>query len=235
MRMNSNGINISRTSITKWPHCLACSLLIVCFWANASHAENDDAVDSLLEEYAVISLSYRSDEDLEAPLLTLLKEAERSRDANVENAAFWVACARIRFAYANTQGAVSGMRLIARSRDDLEKAISLDPVVYEGYAKAYLGYLYSVMPSWPISFGDKEKGRKFVEEALLISEKNFRNNYYYAWYLTVVGDYDAARKRLDIAEAAIVPDPLLPRLQELSISGIKGLRNQIDELEDGKR
>jgi len=220
-----------KTIWLRWP-----LIAVLCFgqWANASQAQLGDAVDTLLEEYAVIRLAYRTDEDLEAPLLALLNRAEQLRTVDADNAAAWVACARVRFAYANTQGPVGGMRQIARSRDELTRAIELRPLIDDGYAQAYLGYLYSVMPSWPLSFGDRDKGKKLLEEALLINESSIANNYYYAWYLTVIEDYTGARERLDIAEAAIVSDPLLPKMQELLFVGIEGLRRQIDERSKGK-
>lgn len=207
-----------------------CLLLIFSLWMNATQAQTYETVDSLLEGYAAIILAYESDEEREAPLRSVLTHAERLRSEDTENAAYWIACARIRFAYANTQGPFRGMRLISESREELEKAISLDPLMYEGYAKAYLGYLYAVMPSWPISFGDKDKGRKLLEEALIVNESNIPNNYFYATYLTVVEDYAAADRRLNVAEEAIVSDPLLPRQQELFVQSIKRLRIDIEEL-----
>ena len=126
------------------------------------------------------------------------------------------------------------MRLIAQSRDELERAISLDPFMHEGYAAAFLGYLYSVMPSWPLSFGDKEQGKALIEDAMLINAENVPNNYFYATYLAVVEDYASAEQRLSMAEAALISEALLPKQKELFSKNIRRLSIDIAELKNKK-
>lgn len=229
-KINSNCVlftpffSVARKGSTFW------SLLFFAFSFGtfSGQAKSDDALHSLLEQYAETSLTLDSDEELEAPLRSLLSDAERLRDANSDNASYWLAAARIRFGYADTQGPVRGMQQISLSREELETAITIDPFVQDGYAKAYLGYLHSVMPRWPLSFGDRDTGRRLLEEAILINENSIPNNYFYAVYLTVTKDYDGAARRLDVAEAQISSDTGTPNQQAFFAKSIKSLRTNID-------
>ena len=43
---------------------------------------------------------------------------------------------------------------MTQSHDDVETALALDENVLGGFGKAFLGYLYAVLPGWPVGVGD---------------------------------------------------------------------------------
>lgn len=174
---------------------MVCSLV-----TSAGHAQPVLSVDQLLERYAEMHLSWDNDKELEQPLLQLLAEAERFRDANSTTAEAWIATARIRFGYANTLGITGFFSQSKTARNELEKAVSLDRTALNGYAQALLGLLYVGLPPWPLSFGSKKKGERFYEEALSISDSSAGNNYLYGLYLAGNKQYAEAERRLMIAK-----------------------------------
>lgn len=165
------------------------------------HIDNTQAEDArvLVDRYAELRLKYSSDNDLAEPLRDLLSQAETYRDANPTDPEGWLASARIRFGYANTQGPVRGMQLISVSRDEIEKSVSLNPRADRGFGLAFLGYLYVVMPRWPISFGNKGKGWEYMEQALVVSSESVANKYFLTVMLIADRRFEEAEETLNSA------------------------------------
>jgi len=184
--------------------------------------------ESLMREYELISLTGNSDSEIEGPLWGLLDVAESLRDNASEDAEFWIACARVRFGYANTQGPFKGTRLISEVRKELERAILLDSNELEGYALAFLGYLYASSPPWPLGFGDIEEAKKLLEQAISVNDKNVPNNYFYAVYLYKTENYINALERLAIADAVIDADSSNKPRTSFFAGNINELKSEIE-------
>lgn len=204
---------------------LLCSIVIV----NQAGVAQPISADSIVESYASISLTYDSDDELSEHLGKLLLEAEKYKDANMTDASAWLSCARIRFGYANAQGPVAGMKLISESRDELERAVRLDPTVDQGYALALMGYLYSAMPRWPISFGDKEKGWDYMHQAFEVDKMNVANNYFMAAVLLINGRADEAQGPISVAKMALSESDDRSQLSALYDKNIDMLYTQISK------
>lgn len=173
-------------------------LLIVTLLSSTALA--DPAVSqSLVDRYAEISLTFDEDADLEEPFRQLLDKAAQHRDAWPDDASAWIASARVHFGYANTQGPIRGMRLMKQTRDELERAIAIDPLAGDGFPQAFLGYLYAGVPSWPISFGSKRKSDQYFEQARSINSESLEFKYLTAIVLASDGDIDGAIVTLSTA------------------------------------
>jgi tetratricopeptide (TPR) repeat protein len=184
----------------------ACFLLLLAL--GPSIAVSDPEVSrSLVERYAEISLAFDDDSELEAPLHHLMRMAEQNRDAHPDNARAWIALARIRFGYANTQGPFYGMRLMKGSRDEMEKAIAMDPLAEDGFPQAFLGYLYAGVPSWPISFGNKRTSEEYFDEARSINSDGLELSYFMAIVSASDGEIELAMSHLTSAREMLDKRP----------------------------
>lgn len=78
----------------------------------------------------------------------------------------------------------------------LARAYSLNPKAANGGAAMSLGVLYYKVPGSPIGFGDKDKARKYLKEALALDPNGLDANYFYGDYLLDQGDKGGARSYL---------------------------------------
>ncbi|MDP2140578.1 MAG: hypothetical protein Q8L20_07175 [Gammaproteobacteria bacterium] len=185
--------------------------------------------DQLIERYAEVQLRFDTDEDLEEPLANLLDEAVRYRDLNPTDANAWVVTARIRFGYANTQNIFTGPRLLKFSRDDLEHALTLDHLHNRGLTQAFLGYLYIGLPGWPLSFGDKKRGRELLGEAWAIDSTTLSNQYFYGFTHISDKDYAGAKRHYLQLLESLESDPVQPFLQALYVREVNELLVSLKE------
>lgn len=183
-------------------------------------AQPPSSVDQFFERYAEIHLLWSADADREGPLAQLLEQTEANRDTHPNAAEAWVATARIRFGYANTQGIVRGLRLMKTSRDELEHALTLDPAVRNGFGQAFLGYLYVGMPPWPLGFRDRKKGDQLLEEALRINPDGMEINYYFAEYYGAEKEYGKALEHVERARTAAEDASTLPQMKRYYLGAI---------------
>jgi tetratricopeptide (TPR) repeat protein len=89
--------------------------------------------------------------------------------------------------------------LATRAKNIIAKAYSIDPAVSHGGAAMSLGVLYYKVPGSPIGFGDQEKAKKLLKEALALDPNGLDANYFYGDYLLDQGDKTGARSYLQKA------------------------------------
>lgn len=171
------------------------------FWQQAALSE--ETYQSLMSKYAELSLIHEGDRQLEAPLKELLDTADRYSSSNPGNAEAWIATSRIRFGYANTQGPLSGFRLLKQAKDEMERAIQIDPIAQKGFPQGFLGYLYAGVPSWPISFGSDRKSLDYFEEAFRIDSASIEVNYFFAVIQVAAGNSELALHHLNRAAESL--------------------------------
>lgn len=94
---------------------------------------------------------------------------------------------------ANRANFLHQLGLAKRARDILAKAYAIDPRVADGGAAMSLGVLYYKVPGSPIGFGDDDKARRLLKEALALDPDGMDANYFYADFLLDQGDKAAAR------------------------------------------
>lgn len=97
---------------------------------------------------------------------------------------------------------LSALPKVKEAKNQLEKAISINPRALDGSAYTSLGSLYYQVPGWPIAFGDKEKAEKYLKAALLINPDGIDPNYFYGDYLLQQDRYTDALPVLEKALAA---------------------------------
>lgn len=88
-------------------------------------------------------------------LESLLAEADLAAARNPESLEYKTASAVIRAGLAKVRG-VRGLGDLRQARNLLEDVIEADAGTMNGFATALLARLYSTVPGWPVSFGDKD-------------------------------------------------------------------------------
>jgi tetratricopeptide (TPR) repeat protein len=128
----------------------------------------------------------------------------------------------IESSYAGAKGGLGALGLAKEARSNLEAAMKIDPTALNGSAYTSLGTLYFRVPGFPIGFGDHDKARKLLQEALKINPNGIDPNYFYADFLVKEGEYAAALPYLEKAARA----PARPGREVAD----KGRRAEIDTL-----
>ncbi|WFF43612.1 hypothetical protein EVC62_12130 [Salinicola endophyticus] len=108
----------------------------------------------------------------------------------------------IRASEAGAGGGLSALSQVKEARQQLEKALAIDPKVLDGSAYTSLGTLYHKVPGWPIAFGDDDKARELLQKGLAINPNGIDSNYFWADFLHDQGDDAQARQALQKALAA---------------------------------
>jgi tetratricopeptide (TPR) repeat protein len=108
----------------------------------------------------------------------------------------------IESSYAGAKGGLGALGLAKEARASLEAALKIDPTALNGSAYTSLGTLYYRVPGFPIGFGDHDKARKLLQEALKINPDGIDPNYFYADFLVKQGEYAAALPYLEKAARA---------------------------------
>lgn len=86
--------------------------------------------------------------------------------------------------------------LATRARDILARAYAINPRAANGGAAMSLAVLYYKVPGSPIGFGDKDKARHLLKEALALDPDGLDANYFYGDFLLDQGDKAGARSYL---------------------------------------
>ncbi|MCP5178891.1 MAG: tetratricopeptide repeat protein [Pseudomonadales bacterium] len=161
------------------------------------------SVEDLQTQWAQVM--YATDKDArEAAFDNLSKDAEALVQAEPDNAGAYIWQGIILSTYAGEKGGLGALGLVKQARAALEKALRLDPDALAGSAWTSLGSLYYQVPGWPISFGDKDKAREYLQKALASNPDGIDPNYFMADFLVETGKYAQARDF--VARALAAPD-----------------------------
>jgi tetratricopeptide (TPR) repeat protein len=98
--------------------------------------------------------------------------------------------------YAGARGGLGALSVVKQAKRAFEDALAMDPKALQGSAYTSLGSLYYQVPGWPIGFGDDDKARELLHEALAINPDGMDPNFFLGDFLYRKGDYDAARQAL---------------------------------------
>ena len=95
------------------------------------------------------------------------------------------------------------LELARTARHLLERAARIDPsALGPGVIYANLGSLYAQLPGFPLSFGDSEKAKRYLEQAVAASPDGLDSNYFYGDFLYRQGQAPKATQTLKKALAA---------------------------------
>jgi tetratricopeptide (TPR) repeat protein len=108
----------------------------------------------------------------------------------------------IESSYAGAKGGLGALGLAKEARGNLEAALKIDPGALNGSAYTSLGTLYYRVPGFPLGFGDHDKARELLKQALKINPDGIDPNYFYADFLVEEGEYAAALPYLEKAARA---------------------------------
>jgi len=89
-------------------------------------------------------------------------------------------------------GAFSALGLAEQAREMFEKAGRLDYRALDGAVPTSLSALYYTAPGFPLSFGDNDRARHYLEQAIEISPTGLDSNFFYGDFLLREGEYGKA-------------------------------------------
>jgi hypothetical protein len=182
-------------------HCMSLAAISAAVLAGAFQAmpvRAEDKADFIVDELSLLLKPLDESTKLAStPIEELLKQAEANKSENASSSEAWFACARVRFWYVDTLNALEGFQQWKIVRRELEQAVQLDST--NSFAVAYLGFLYSTVPSWPLSFGDSEKGIELLEQAMELDGKLAGSHYLYSLLLFSQDHYERSKEHLVLA------------------------------------
>ncbi len=164
----------------------------------------------------------------EAALFVVADQARTLATAEPQNAGALIWEGIVLSTLAGEKGGLGALSLVKESRAALESALKIDPGALQGSAHTSLGSLYYQVPGWPIGFGDKDKARQHLDQALVMNPDGIDPNFFMADLMHELGKDKKALVYLDkAASAAARPG------RELADQGrhreIDALRKEISE------
>lgn len=155
-------------------------------------AENlDVAVDRLEKDWALAYYSNSSDPS--AKYAQLLKKAIQLAGDFPGKAEPILWQAIILASDADHQTPVQALEQITKARDLLVQAINIEPNGVNGAAHVVLGSLYYLSPPWPVAFGDNDKAKALLTQALKIAPHSIDANYFYGDFLLTQNEVEQAQ------------------------------------------
>lgn len=108
----------------------------------------------------------------------------------------------IESSFAGAKGGLGALSLAKEARGNLEAALELDPSALDGSAYTSLGTLYYKVPGFPLGFGDDDKARKLLKQALELNPGGIDPNYFFGEFLYEQGEYAQSLQYLEKAAKA---------------------------------
>lgn len=186
------------------PMLLLCWLFALSPNAKAAVEKNpEDIANALNDEWAVIfyTLPSRQQADRFKALLPRIRQfkAEHPKRAEPLILEAVTLCTLV-----SAEWSFSALSDIDKAREMLIKAIDLDPMAMEAAAYIALGNLYYRLPGWPISFGDNDLAKQYLETAAKLYPNEVDSNYFIGDFWLGEGDYEKALYYLERADKAEV-------------------------------
>lgn len=188
------------TKIPNWRrHLLAAALL--CVSAAAAADQVIDQVSELAHGWA--KATYQTPEaDKDAAFTALESRAQALVTQYPKRAEPLVWAGIITSTHAKYQGMFAAGHSATQARDELLAAQKIDPGALNGAIYTSLGALYYKVPGWPLSFGDKAKAGKLLQQGLKVDPNGIDSNFFYGDFLLQRGDSAQAKVYLNRALSA---------------------------------
>ncbi len=171
--------------------------------SSATHAAGslDEDVIKLRTDWAIAKFQTPKSKQIpEFEQLIQRAQALNEKNPNQPEVMLWYAT--ILSTYSSIKGGLGVLPHVKKARALLEQVIAANGHIDNGLAYGVLGAIYARVPGWPIAFGSKEKAKQYLQQAVQISPEGSDSNFYYGDFLVDAGDYEQARKHLDIAQKA---------------------------------
>jgi tetratricopeptide (TPR) repeat protein len=184
---------------------VACAALFVSITSYAAAAP-DPAFDaellSIQQAWAKVNYETPAGDARKEAFDALEKRAEAFTKQHPGRAEALIWEGIIESSYAGAKGGLGALGLAKEARGNLEAAIKVDPAALDGSAYTSLGALYYKVPGFPVGFGDHDKAKQLLQQALKMNPNGIDPNYFYADFLYTEGEYAAALPYLDKAAKA---------------------------------
>lgn len=112
--------------------------------------------------------------------------------------------AQVLCTFAGAEVGFGSLRKLKHAKELLLKSIAINPTASEAGAYVTLGNLYYRLPGWPISYGNDDLARQYLETALKLFPDELDTNYFYGDFLVGQGDFRQAITYLENADKAEV-------------------------------
>lgn len=177
--MRSGVARWARTSAGRW----AGVLLLALHAAPAARADElDDALFALQRDWEVVRYQTPA---LERPRRyeALAGRAHALCEAHPARSEPLVWEGAILGAWADDRSGLAALRLQVRAKARYEAALRIDARGLDGFALHELGRLYASAPGWPFGFGDAQRARELLREALQLDPDGIDSNAAYGEFL----------------------------------------------------
>ena len=176
------------------------SLLLMALSALAVHADQglDQGILEIQHQWSHIRYQLPEQQQGDA-YGGLVKQADALIARYPERAEPLVWKAIVVSTHAGVKGGLGALGMVREARDLLEQARKIDAQVLDGSIYTSLGSLYYQVPGWPLGFGNDNKAREFLTQALAINPDGIDANYFYGDFLYRQGEYKGALAALEKA------------------------------------
>lgn len=181
-------------------HLILVFLVSFAFATNALELPNN--ITELRIELDRINFVLKEKEPKLERLEELISHIETLSEANPKDPAYLLMAGLYNLQYASYDGGIGALKYAKAARNYLDQSIAIDPTLYGASAHAVLGRMYTVVPGWPIGFGNEKKGVKNMKKALELSPDTVDSNFTYASYLYEQKKYAESKVHLKKAKAA---------------------------------
>jgi tetratricopeptide (TPR) repeat protein len=178
----------------------AASLIVLISSSNMSRASDNRALDAdivkLAENWAKAKYLSNSDAERKEKMVPVGEEADRLVRLYPGHVEVLIWDGIVTSERASLTWGLTALDLASRARDMLTDAEKLDAKALDAGAPTSLGVLYYRVPGFPIGWGDNEKARHLLEEAVKNAPNGRDAHYFYADFLYEQGEYQQAESVL---------------------------------------
>jgi tetratricopeptide (TPR) repeat protein len=168
--------------------------LVVLFGTTPAFATPyDEDIRQLQQQVAVVKYQMTDRDEREDAIFTLKHQAIDLGKVHPNKAEPIILEAIIDTAKAEIDHNYSSLLLIQQARDLLLQAAKINPKALHGLGLATLGWIYFRAPAPPLSFGDMDLAKEYLEKAIALNPNSLDTSYFYGSYLHETGD-DAKAK-----------------------------------------
>ena len=146
----------------------------------------------LQKEWAAIKYKIKDQDKQEKAMEALARKAHKVTRVYPKNAEPLIWEGIIVSTYAGMKGGLGALGLVKRAKGLLENAEKINSNALKGSIYTSLGSLYYQVPGWPIGFGDDQKARAYLEQAVSLNPDGMDPNYFYGDFLIEAGEYQKA-------------------------------------------